>query len=118
MDNHYQIDRNMQKYFNYTGLSCFPLQDIAMMEDQWGSLADRTKEHLTSSDFMIIAVRRRLLKVVRAMAEGTEPEEPWRPEAYAYHQGRSINHEGTIDEAVAEAKAMALKKNIVGSVTV
>jgi hypothetical protein len=52
------------------------------------------------------------------MAEGTEPEEPWRPEAYAYHQGRSINHEGTIDEAVAEAKAMALKKNIVGSVTV
>ena len=116
--NHYQIDRNMQKYFNYSGLSCFPLQDIAMMEDQWGSLADRTQEHLTSSDFMIIAVRRRLLKVVRAMAEGTEPEEPWRPHAYAYHSGRSIKQEGTIDEAVAEAKAMALKKNIAGSVAV
>ena len=116
--NHYQIDRNMQKYFNYSGLSCFPLQDISMMEDQWGSLADRTQEHLTSSDFMIIAVRRRLLKVVRAMAEGTEPEEPWRPHAYAYHSGRSVKQDGTVEEAVAEAKAMALKKNIAGSVAV
>lgn len=116
--NHYQIDRNMQKYFNYTGLSCFPLQDIAMMEDQWGSLADRTQEHLTSSDFLIIAVRRRLLKVARNMAEGTEPEEPWKPTAYAYHSGRVVTQDGTMEEAVAEAKAKALKQNIAGPVTV
>ena len=116
--NHYEIDRVQQKYFNYTGIKCFPLQDIAMMEDQWGPLADRTLEHLTSSDFRIIAVRRRLLKVARDMAEGTEPQEPWRPESYAYHTARVVTQEGTLEEAVTKAMAMAVEKKVPGSVAV
>ena len=36
-----------------------------MMENQWGPIADREQEHLTSSDYMIIKVRRRLLKAAR-----------------------------------------------------
>ena len=116
--NHYNINRVTQQYFTYTGITCFPLQDIAMMEDQWGSLADRTLEHLTSSDFAIIAVRRRLLKVARAMAEGTEPEEPWRPQAYAYHRTRFTTKDGTLDEAMANAKAIATTQKIAGSVNI
>jgi Rieske oxygenase family protein len=64
--NDYGIDRVAQKYFTFTGIKTFPLQDIAMMENQWGSLADRTLEHPTSLDHRIIYVRRRLLKGVQA----------------------------------------------------
>jgi hypothetical protein len=89
-----------------------------MMEDQWGSIADRTLEHLTSSDFAIIAVRRKLLKVARDMAEGTEPQEPFRPAAYSYHRTRFSTTEGTLDEAVEKARSMSKEKNVAGSVTV
>ena len=37
-----------------------------MMENQWGPIADRTQEHLTSSDYQIIHIRRRLLKAAEA----------------------------------------------------
>ena len=69
--NDYKIDRQVQKNFTYSGIPCFPWQDVAMMEDQWGPLADRTQEHLTSSDFKIIYIRRRLLKTVKALAAGS-----------------------------------------------
>ena len=59
--NDYHIDRVAQRSFSYTGIKTFPLQDIAMMEDQRGPLMDRTKEHLASSDAAIIQVRRRLM---------------------------------------------------------
>jgi hypothetical protein len=108
--NDYKLDRVAQKYFSYTGISCFPLQDIAMMEDQWGPLADRTLEHLTSSDFQIIAVRRRLLKAVKALAAGIEPSEPWHPEAYAYHRASVVTQTGTLDEAVAKARTLAKER--------
>jgi hypothetical protein len=112
--NDYQIDRVAQKYFNYTGINCFPLQDIAMMEDQWGPLANRTLEHLTSSDFQIIAVRRRLLKTAKALAAGIEPAEPWRPEAYAYHRASVVTPTGTVEEAVTKAKALARQSRLAG----
>ena len=48
--NDYNIDRVIQKSYTYTGIRTFPLQDIAMMENQWGPIADRTQEHLTSSE--------------------------------------------------------------------
>ena len=110
--NDYKIDRVAQKNFSYTGIGCFPLQDIAMMEDQWGPLADRTLEHLTSSDFQIIAVRRRLLKAVKALVAGVEPSEPWHPKAYAYHRASVVTQTGTVDEAVARAKTIAVEQRI------
>jgi phthalate 4,5-dioxygenase len=68
--NDYHVDRVAQRSFSYTGIKTFPLQDIAMMEDQRGPLMDRTKEHLASSDAAIIQVRRRLIGAARALAEG------------------------------------------------
>jgi phthalate 4,5-dioxygenase len=110
--NDYKVDRLQQKNYSYTGIGCFPLQDIAMMENQWGPIADRTREHLSSSDFQIIAVRRRLLKAARAMQQGIEPEEPWRPQAYSYHRAVVTTQEGLLDDAIAAAKAEATSMHL------
>jgi hypothetical protein len=67
-NNDCHIDRSAQRVFSYTGIKTFPLQDIAMMEDQRGPLMDRTKEHLVSSDAAIIQVRRRLIGAARALS--------------------------------------------------
>jgi phenylpropionate dioxygenase-like ring-hydroxylating dioxygenase large terminal subunit len=104
--NSYNLDRNKQRNVSYTGIRTFPLQDIAMMENQWGPVAKRWNEHLTSYDYMIIHVRQRLLKVARNMAQGIEPTEPWHPEAYAYR--REIAFGATKEEAIANVKAKAL----------
>jgi hypothetical protein len=110
--NDYLIDRQVQRNFTYSGIACFPLQDISMMEDQWGPLADRTLEHLTSSDFQIIYVRRRLLKTVKALMQGVEPGEPWHPKAYAFHRASVVTQEGTLEQAVARAKELARAQKI------
>ena len=105
--NDYEIDRVVQRSFSYSGIKTFPLQDIAMMEDQWGPVADRTREHLTSMDYQIIHVRRKLIAAVKALQEGIEPSEPWKPEAYRYHTARAVIEGGTIEEALELAKEKA-----------
>ncbi len=104
--NSYNLDRDKQRKENYTGIRTFPLQDIAMMEDQWGPIAERDKEHLASYDYQIIHVRQRLLKVAKNMARGIEPSEPWHPDAYCYHQ--AVGEGATKEEAIAKAKADGL----------
>ena len=100
--NDYNVDRVAQKNFTYTGIRTFPLQDIAMMENQWGPIADRSQEHLTSSDYQIIYVRRRLIKAAKALAEGIEPSEPFHPEAYRYRRAAAIAE--TEEEAIRLAR--------------
>lgn len=75
--NDYGYDPVLQRQFNYSGVVPFPTQDLMMIENQWGPIADRTREHLVASDRAIIGVRRRLLKMAKALAEGIEPEEPF-----------------------------------------
>jgi nitrite reductase/ring-hydroxylating ferredoxin subunit len=108
--NDYNIDREKQRNYNYTGIRTFPLQDIAMMENQWGPIADRTREHLTSWDYQIIHVRQRLLKVAKALAQGVEPSEPWHPEAYCYR--REMARGSSEAEAVGNVKARALSSGL------
>jgi nitrite reductase/ring-hydroxylating ferredoxin subunit len=103
VSNDYNINRVAQKYFSYTGISSFPLQDICVIENQWGPLADRTREHLTSMDYITIYRRRRLLRLAKALAAGVEPEEPWNADAFAYH-GASATA-ATAEDAIAQAKA-------------
>ena len=43
--NDYLIDRLMQRTYSYTGIKSFPIQDLAMIEDQWGPIANRSLEH-------------------------------------------------------------------------
>jgi phthalate 4,5-dioxygenase len=75
-DNDYGHDPVLQRQFNFAGVVPFPTQDLMMIEHQWGAIADRTREHLVASDREIITIRRRLLKMAKALADGIEPEEP------------------------------------------
>jgi nitrite reductase/ring-hydroxylating ferredoxin subunit len=105
--NDYEVDRLGQKTFLYSGIKTFPLQDIAMMENQWGPLADRTKEHLVAMDFHMIYLRRKLLKAAKALRDGIEPVEPWTPEIYCYHSAAAVIENGDFEAAIARAKELA-----------
>jgi hypothetical protein len=106
VSNDYNVDRVAQKNLSYTGIKTFPLQDIAMMENQWGPIAKRHREHLASSDYQIIHIRRRLLKAAKELQQGIEPAEPWRPEVYRMH--RESATASTQEEAIAKAKEQAM----------
>jgi phenylpropionate dioxygenase-like ring-hydroxylating dioxygenase large terminal subunit len=120
--NDYLIDRVAQRHYSFTGIKSFPLQDIAMMENQWGPIADRSQEHLMSSDQAIIFIRRRLLKVAKDLEVGIEPTEPWHPEAYAYHSethrvdGDTLT-ETELDRIVEELKEKATKPKVAITLT-
>jgi phthalate 4,5-dioxygenase oxygenase subunit len=105
--NDYNVDRVAQKNFSYTGIKAFSSQDVALIEHQWGPIANRTREHLSSSDEKIIYIRRRLLRAARALMQGTEPPEASRPAGYAHHHARVVLEEGTAAEAVAKVREAA-----------
>ena len=107
--NEYNINRHLQKTYSYTGIKSFPIQDLAVQEDQWGPLADRSKEHLVKSDEMIIRIRRHLLQLARDLEAGKEPVAPWRPEAFyeTWNQVYEVPAGTSLKDArkVAEAEA-------------
>ena len=108
-DNDYKVDRVAQKNYSFTGIKNFPLLDIAMMEQQWGPIADRTQEHLLASDEAIIRVRQRLMRTARKLMEGQEPTEPWTPEAYQVRTVRKLfPNDVSIDKAVADVKSQRM----------
>ena len=105
--NDYEVDRLGQKTFLYSGIKTFPLQDIAMMENQWGPIAKRELEHLCAMDYHMIYLRRKLLRAAKDMRDGIEPKEPWMPETYHYHSASAIIENGDFEAAVAKAKEKA-----------
>jgi phenylpropionate dioxygenase-like ring-hydroxylating dioxygenase large terminal subunit len=105
--NDYEVDRLGQKTFLYSGIKTFPLQDIAMMENQWGPIAKREKEHLVQMDFHMIYLRRKLLKAAKAMRDGIEPAEPWLPAVFHYHNSSAVIENGDYKAAVEKAKERA-----------
>ena len=85
-DNDYGIDRALQKTTSVTGITTFTQQDRAVTESM-GKIFDRTREHLGTSDIVVIAMRRRLLKFARDLEEGKEP--------FAAHNGEIFRQRGT-----------------------
>src|SRR5207247_8940595 len=68
--NGYLIDRAKQKSGrHYNGVRGLAMQDASVQESM-GPIADRTKEHLRSSDRAIIIARQRLLKAGKEVQEG------------------------------------------------
>jgi hypothetical protein len=110
LQNDYLIDRLAQKTYSYSGIKTFPLQDIALIEAQWGPIAKREYEHLVSSDYMIIHVRQRLLKAAKDMQRGVEPEGPFHPEVFRIHRENAIA--SSAEEAVNQARNKALGAQI------
>lgn len=103
-ENDYLIDRDVQRTQTYTGIRSIVAQDMAMTEDQDGAILDRSREHLVSSDRTVIALRKKLLARVKALANGTEPLEASRPLAYAVRPVDLHSHEeSSLENALREA---------------
>ncbi len=79
--NLYGMDRARQRTQTFTGIPGIPTQDQAMNEGM-GYICDRTQEHLGTTDVAIIAMRRRLLKMVAELQQGVEPYAASHPELY------------------------------------
>lgn len=68
-DNNYLMDRAAQKTGrSFSGVEGIAMQDASLQESM-GSIVDRTREHLVSTDNGIITARNRLLKAVQALVE-------------------------------------------------
>jgi len=68
-DNMFWQDRAAMKAGNFTGITGFPNQDVAMWVTM-GAIADRTHDRLGASDLAIVEFRRQMLDAVRAFQSG------------------------------------------------
>jgi phthalate 4,5-dioxygenase oxygenase subunit len=67
--NSYLQDRAAMKAGDFTGIDGIPAQDMAMWEGM-GPIADRTSDHLGSSDVAIIQFRRQMVQAAKAVMRG------------------------------------------------
>jgi phthalate 4,5-dioxygenase oxygenase subunit len=68
-DNWFNQDREAMKNGSWTGINGFSNQDMACQESM-GPIADRSAEHLGTSDIAIIRMRKRMLEAVRRFQDG------------------------------------------------
>ena len=68
-ENKFWQDRQAMKAGNFTGITGFPNQDVAMWLTM-GPIADRTHDRLGASDLAIVEFRRQMLDAVRAFEQG------------------------------------------------
>jgi phenylpropionate dioxygenase-like ring-hydroxylating dioxygenase large terminal subunit len=84
-ENDFMIDRENQKNMvSYTGIRGIRQQDMAMTESM-GPIMNRSREHLGTTDALIIRTRRRLLACARALEESGEVP-PGVDQPKVYHQ--------------------------------
>jgi nitrite reductase/ring-hydroxylating ferredoxin subunit len=83
--NDYGLDRELQMSGeNYTGIPGIHQQDQAITESM-GTIYERTREHLGTSDAMVIRTRRRVINAAKALVnQGVVP--PGVDDATIYHQ--------------------------------
>lgn len=67
-DNHFWQDRKAMKAGNFTGITGFPNQDVAMWTTM-GAVANRTDDHLGASDIAVAEFRKQMLKAVRSFQD-------------------------------------------------
>jgi hypothetical protein len=82
MGNDFLMDREVQRTMNFTGIPTIRLQDAAMITSM-GSIIDRTREHVGTTDAMVIATRRKLIKAAKLLRdEGMMPPASRNPAAF------------------------------------
>jgi len=82
MANDFLMDREVQKSLTYTGIPTIRLQDAAMIVSM-GPIYDRSEEHLGTTDQMVIATRRKLIKAAKQLRDqGIKPPASERATAY------------------------------------
>jgi hypothetical protein len=89
--NDYLIDREAQRTWkSYTGIEGVRQQDMAVTESM-GPIMDRSKEHLGTTDALIIRTRRKLIAAAKALRErGVTPPGVDSPEVYRQRSGGVI----------------------------
>jgi phthalate 4,5-dioxygenase len=103
--NNYLMDRAAQKAGRaYSGIDGIGMQDASLQESM-GSIADRTRENLSSTDNGIVMARMRLLKAAKALAEKGEAPPGVDP---AHHRVRSAAVILAPDRPFAQAAKDAL----------
>jgi hypothetical protein len=82
------IDRETQKTRSFTGIDGINTQDVAVQEGM-GPIADRSEEHLGSTDRAIVMMRRLLLEATRTVEAGGKPRGV---DSTAYRRLRAVDH--------------------------
>ena len=106
VENDYEIDREAQRTMkSYTGLPSITIQDQAVTESM-GTVYNRSREHLGTSDAMIIRTRRRLIDAARAHAlRGVTPPGVDTPQIYGQRSGEiMLPRDAEVWEATAELR--------------
>jgi phthalate 4,5-dioxygenase len=86
--NDFMIDRDAQKTQTFTGISGINTQDVAVQEGM-GPIADRSEEHLGSTDRAIVMMRRLLLEAIRSIEAGGKPRGV---DPASYRALRAVDH--------------------------
>src|SRR5690606_26855271 len=68
-ENNFWQDRQAMKAGNFTGITGFPNQDVAMWVTM-GPIADRTKDRLGASDLAVVSFRRQMIEAVQEFQQG------------------------------------------------
>ena len=106
-DNDYLIDRVLQKTVSFTGIHGIRAQD-AMVAESAGAIADRTREHLGSSDRAVVAMRSTLIGAAITLNDrGTEPPAASSPYLYRVRATQAVlpaaSDPTSCDELIAPA---------------
>ena len=97
--NGYLQDREAMKTWSFSGMGrIFNTQDVAIVEGT-GTIFDRTKEHLGSSDKALITCRRLVLKAIREVKAGKEP-----PHVVRDHRANRFDHIMVLSDLTASAE--------------
>ena len=86
-DNNWLIDRQVQKRETFSGIDGVNTQDHAVQESM-GSIVDRSREHLGTTDKAVVTARLLLLKALATVEAGDDPPGV----SDAYHGIRAIEH--------------------------
>ena len=87
--NDYLIDRPLQRNGEFAGIIGIPNQDAAVQEGM-GPIANRSREHLGTSDKAIIAFRQLLLRLARGCAHAEEPAAAYHGEWYSVRAASAL----------------------------
>ncbi|HTE87138.1 MAG TPA: Rieske 2Fe-2S domain-containing protein [Dehalococcoidia bacterium] len=105
--NDYMIDRQLQKTKTMTGILGTGEQDMAVQESM-GICVDRSLERLGTSDTAIIAMRRVLLRELKALQEGKEPHAASHGSVYHVRSASAVIDRGqTFEEAARQITTIA-----------
>jgi phthalate 4,5-dioxygenase len=106
-ENDYEIDRDMQRNVNFTGIWGVHDQDRALAENARNAggadqgILDRGREHLVSADRAIVTARRALLKMIRELQEGAAPAFIGDAEAFRVRAISKICDTASFDDFIA-----------------